>query len=88
MELLILDMISLIRNHYVKSNAKNKQIEHQLAELEKLIVVNNPPQENQYLFFHELTLEAQFEFLAVNGLEIDDIDQEHPIAELKICPKS
>ena len=84
MEVLILDIIALIRKHYTESNARHRQIEQQLAELEKLLSVNNPPQEKQYLFFHELTPDAQLEFLAANNLEIDDIDSDRPIAELKL----
>lgn len=36
----------------------------------------------QFLFFEELTPEAQLEFLLENKLEIEDIDPAKPIAKL------
>jgi len=87
MEALIYDMVELLKKHYqmhTLHRQKSKALEEQLRDLSKLIsrdlLAETEEVQENYLFFHDLTMDAQQEFLERHKLEYEDINSESAIA--------
>lgn len=89
-------MIEVIERHYKNDN----KLSQKLIELNQMIAKDmagmsgmtetagmsddSSQHEDIFLFFNELTNEAQIDFLESQQLEFDDIDTSKPIAKLKV----
>lgn len=85
MEALTFELLEILKRHYSKQRIRSKELESQLKQLESLILADAESfdgDNERFLFFDDLTPEAQIEFLEHSGLEYDQIDQSRAIAKL------
>ena len=86
MEGFIYDLLETIKKHYKEHKERDQVLEKQLAELSKIINQDLDPEgsKEHYLFFSDLTPDAQMEFLDKHNLEYEDLDQTKAIVTYKL----
>ena len=91
MEGLIFDMLETIKKHYTTHRDKNKALQKQLDALAKMLSDDlhdeEPTEEKHYLFFNDLSQEAQFEFLDNHCLDYEQIEQDKAILTYKLIKR-